>query len=204
MSTIYLSPPDVGELEETFVLDALRSGWVAPLGPTSMRSSARWPTGSASTHAVALSSGTAALHLALLAWGVGPGDTVVTSTLTFAATANAIAYTGAQPFFVDCDPATGNLDPKLLRPGRSRNCAREGRSVPIVIPVDLLGKCADYAAIDEIAREPRSAACCRTRLSRSARAYGGRPAGSFGDAAVAVVQRQQDHDHVRWRHAADR
>ena len=182
MSTIYLSPPDIGELEETYVLDALRSGWVAPLGPHVDAFEREMAERVGVDHAVALSSGTAALHLALVAWGVGPGDTVVTSTLTFVATANAIAYTGAEPFFVDCDPETGNLDPELLDLALTR-LHSEDRRVPVVIPVDLLGKCADYAAIDEIAQRHGARV-----LSDAAESVGSwredQAAGSFGDAAV--------------------
>src|SRR5262245_24199379 len=94
---VLMSPPDVGELEEEYVLRALRSGWVAPTGPevTAFESEVAERIGVG--HAVALSSGTAALHLAMLGVGVRPGDSVMVSTLTFAASANAVVYTGAQP-----------------------------------------------------------------------------------------------------------
>ncbi|WP_344725141.1 aminotransferase class I/II-fold pyridoxal phosphate-dependent enzyme, partial [Agrococcus terreus] len=111
---IHLSPPDVGQLEEQAVLTALRSGWVAPVGPDLQAFEQEMAQRIGVNHAVALVSGTAALHLGLLALGVQRGDVVITSTMTFAATANAIVYTGAEPFFVDVDPATGNLDPELL------------------------------------------------------------------------------------------
>ena len=78
-------------------------------------------------HAVGLSSGTAALHLALVSWGVGPGDVVPVSTLTFAATVNAIRYVGAEPHFVDCDEETGNLNPVLLE--RALTSQPEGYAV---------------------------------------------------------------------------
>lgn len=182
MSTIYLSPPDVSELEETYVLDALRSGWVAPLGPHVDAFEQEMATRVGVEHAVALSSGTAALHLALVAWGVGPGDTVLTSTLTFAATANSIAYTGAQPFFVDCDLATGNLDPELVDRALTRLGA-EGRPAPVVVPVDLLGKVADYAAIEEVARR-HGARVLSDAAESVGSGRGSRAAGSYGDAAV--------------------
>src|SRR4051812_26514322 len=111
---IYLSPPDTGPVEEEYLLRALRSGWVAPVGPELTAFEAELATWAGRAHAVAVSTGTAALHLGLLALGVGPGDVVVVPTLTFVATANAVVYTGAEPAFVDCDPETGNIDVGLL------------------------------------------------------------------------------------------
>ena len=141
---VFLSSPDVGELEESYLVEALRSGWVAPAGPAVDAFEREVADRSGVAHAVALSSGTAALHLALLSLGVGPGQVVVVSTLTFAATANAVAYTGAEPVFVDCDPETGNIDPALLAELLDA-LHREGRAVAAVLPVDLFGRCADYA-----------------------------------------------------------
>ena len=182
MTAIYLSAPDIGDLEESYALDALRSGWVAPLGPHVDAFEREVADRVGARYAVALSSGTAALHLALIAWGVGPGDTVVAPTLTFAATANAIAYTGAQPYFVDCDSATGNIDTALLDQALTELRAA-GASVPVIIPVDLFGKCADYSAIAEIAARHGVRV-----LSDAAESFGsssdGELAGSFGDAAV--------------------
>src|SRR5262245_12245619 len=111
---VLLSPPDVGALEESYLLRALRSGWVAPVGPDIEAFEREVATRIGTAEAVAVSSGTAALHLSLLAVGAGPGDAVVVPTLTFVATANAVTYTGAHPVFVDCDPATGNIDLALL------------------------------------------------------------------------------------------
>ncbi len=179
---ILLSPPDVGELEQQYVLDAMESGWVAPAGPDLAAFESEVADRIGVPHAVALSSGTAALHLALVAWGVGPGDVVVTSTLTFAATANAIVYTGAEPHFVDCDPVTGNVDPVLLDEALT-TLKRTGKRVAAVIPVDMLGKCCDYAAIEPIVARHKVRMLCD-----AAEAFGasrdGRPAGSIGDAAV--------------------
>ena len=133
-------------------------------------------------HAVALSSGTAALHLALVAWGIGPGDVVVTTTLTFAATVNAILYTGAEPYFVDCDAATGNIDPLMLDSALDK-LQRTGRRVPAVVVVDLMGKCADYAQIQAVADRHKVRI-----LSDAAESVGasrdGIAAGAAGDAAV--------------------
>lgn len=179
---VLLSPPDVGEVEQAYVLAAMRSGWVAPAGPDLEAFEREVADRVGVPHAVALSSGTAALHLALLSWGVGPGDIVVTSTLTFAATANAIVYTGAEPFFVDCEPETANLDARLLERALQR-LTSEGRRVPAVIPVDMLGKSADYTRIEAVARSFGARV-----LSDAAESFGashaGRPAGAHGDAAV--------------------
>ena len=179
---ILLSPPDVGELEQEYVLRAMQSGWVAPAGPDLARFEVEVAGRVGVAHAVALSSGTAALHLALVSWGVGPGDVVPVSTLTFAATVNAIRYVGAEPFFVDCEAETGNMSSDLL--ARALNHLRaEGRSVPAVVPVDMLGKCVEYHLISKLAADFGSRLLCDAAESMGA-THGGRPAGSFGDASV--------------------
>src|ERR1700704_6295558 len=94
---VFLSSPDVGETEEAYLVAALRSGWVAPAGPDLDAFEHEMAERAGTAHAVAMSSGTAALHLALLALGVGPGQVVPVPTLTFAATANAVVYAGAEP-----------------------------------------------------------------------------------------------------------
>ena len=182
MSRIYLSSPDITRVEEQFVVDAIRSGWVAPLGPQVDAFEAEMAERVGARHAVALNSGTAALHLVLVSWGVGPGDHVPTSTLTFAATANAIRYTGATPVFVDSELSTGNIDPVLLEETIVKLRA-EGKNVPAIVPVDLLGRCADYAAIAAIARQHDVKVLSDSAESLGARS-GGTLAGGFGDAAI--------------------
>lgn len=179
---IYMSSPDVGELEQQYVLAAMAGGWIAPLGPDVDAFEAEVAERVGVEHGVALSSGTAALHVALVAWGVGPGDVVPTSSMTFAATANAIAYTGAEPYFVDCDPDTGNMDPRLLASVLDE-LAASGERVGAVVPVDLLGKAVDYTAITELTDRHgvRLLADAAESLGASHR---GRAAGSFGDASV--------------------
>lgn len=179
---IYISAPDVGELEEQAVLTAMRGGWIAPLGPEVDAFEAELAQRIGRTHAIALSSGTAALHLALLAMGARPGRVVVTSTMTFAATTNAIMYTGAEPYFVDCLPETGNIDPELLR--RALTTLRaEGADVAAVLPVDLLGKAIDYTSVLEIAEEFGVPVLSDAAESLGA-THRGTPAGAFGRAAV--------------------
>jgi len=178
---ILLSPPDTGAAEEAAVIRALRGGWVAPLGPEVDAFESEMAAYTGRKHAVALASGTAALHLALLSYGVRPGDLVLTATMTFAATANAITYTGAQPVFVECD-ATGNIDVDLLDHALT-DLREQGRRVAAIVPVDLLGKVADYEGIAEIAHRAAVPVVADSAESLGAR-RGGRPAGSFGDAAI--------------------
>lgn len=167
--------------EEEAALRALRGGWVAPLGPEVDAFEREIAAYTGRQHAVALSSGTAALHLGLINLGVKPGDVVVTATMTFAATANAITYTGAEPVFVDCD-ASGNIDPELL--GHALQDLRsQGRHVAAILPVDLLGKVADYTAIQALAERDGVPVLADAAESLGAR-RGGRPAGSFGEAAA--------------------
>lgn len=179
---IHLSPPDVGPLEESYLVGALRSGWVAPTGPDldafERELAARVGVG----HAVGVSSGTAALHLALLAVGAGPGTVVIVPTLTFVATANAVVYTGAEPVFVDCDPATGNLDVNLLSEliGQLR---AEGRRIAAVVPVDMFGVCADYTSLQPLCTEA-GIPVVEDAAEALGATHGGRAAGSFGQVGV--------------------
>lgn len=146
---IYLSSPDVTDREELALVEAMRSGWIAPLGPEVDAFEAELAAFTGRTQAVALSSGTAALHLALLGVGVDRGSVVLTSTMTFAATANAITYTGATPVFVDSDES-GNVDPELLEKALADQLAR-GARVAAIVPVDLIGKVADHESIGALA-----------------------------------------------------
>lgn len=180
-SRIYLSPPDVGPEEEVAVVGALRSGWVAPLGPDVDGFEQDIAARTSRRHAVALSSGTAALHLALLDLGIGPGDVVLTATMTFAATANAVRYTGAQPVFVDCDP-TGCMSSELLDIAITDQ-RRQKASLKAVLVVDLLGRIANYEQIDKVAADHGVPV-----VSDAAESFGavtrGHPAGSFGVSAA--------------------
>lgn len=179
---IYLSSPDVSPVEEQYVVSALRSGWVAPLGPDVDKFEQELAQRVGRGHAVALSSGTAALHLALLALGVGPGDLVLTSSMTFAATANAIAYTGAEPYFIDSSPSTGNVDPELLRQAL-QSLRESGENVAAIVSVDLLGKAVDYTTIQSLADE-----YCVPLVADAAESLGAshndRPAGAWGKIAI--------------------
>lgn len=178
---IYLSSPDVTSLEEEALVRAIRSGWVAPLGPEVDAFEAELQELNQREHAVALSSGTAALHLALLTAGIGEGDLVLTSSLTFAATTNAIVYTGAEPVLIDCDE-TGNMSPAMLEAALD-TLRSEGRSVKAIVPVDLLGKVVDHARIQEIA-DTYDAIVISDAAESLGAVRDGRAAGSFGQAAI--------------------
>ncbi len=177
-SRIFLSSPDVGPAEADAVARAMASGWIAPLGPEVDAFEAELAAFCGRRHAVALSSGTAALHLGLLTLGIGPGDLVATSTMTFAATANAIAYTGAEPVFVDAD-VSGNMNPDLL----AQALDDYGDRVKAVVPVDLLGKVVDHGRIDAIAARFGVPVFSDAAESLGA-TFEGRPAASYGVAAA--------------------
>ncbi len=179
---ILLSSPDVGGREQELVAAAIESGWIAPLGPMVDAFEERIAAKCERRHAVALSSGTAALHLGLLELGARPGTAVIVPTLTFAATANAVAYCGAEPVFVDCDPETGTLSPELLERSLS-SLERAGTPVAAVVPVDLLGRCADYAALDPVCDRFGVPVVSDAAEALGAR-HGSRPAGSFGTVAA--------------------
>jgi len=179
---IYLSPPDVGPRERELLLDAFDSGWIAPLGPHVDAFEHEFAAAVGVPHAVALSSGTAALHLALETLGVGRGDEVLTSTMTFVATANAIRYVRASPVFVDASRETWNLDPDLLEQALAAR-GRAGRQAAAVIAVDLYGQCADYARIEAIC-ERYGVPLIEDAAEGLGATCGSRKAGAFGECAA--------------------
>lgn len=181
MSRIFLSKADVTDVEERYVLDAMRSGWVAPLGPEVDRFEAEIAERVGVAHGLALSSGTAALHLALLETGAGPGRTVVVPSMTFAASANAAVYTGADLVFVDADADDGNVDPALLIEAVDRLRA-DGTDIAAVMPVDLFGRTANYGAFAGALAE-REIPMVEDAAEALGARYDGRAAGSFGIAA---------------------
>ncbi len=182
MQRIYLSPPHLGPDELELVRDAFASNWIAPLGPHVDAFEAEFARVVGVPHAVALSSGTAAIHLALRLIGVRPGDAVLCPTLTFCATANPVVYEGAVPVFLDADPASWNLDPGLLREELRARAAR-GRLPRAVIAVDLYGQAADYAALLEICNH-YAIPLIEDAAEALGATYGGRMAGAFGRCAA--------------------
>jgi dTDP-4-amino-4,6-dideoxygalactose transaminase len=182
MSRVYLSPPDVGDEERQLLLDALDSGWIAPLGPYVDAFESELGQRIGVAYGVALSSGTAALHLALLLVGVGPGDDVLVPTFTFVATANAAAYIGARPVLVDCDAETWQLAPDLVAQELADR-ARRGALPKAVVSVDLYGQTADYDRLLPLCEE-YGIPLVEDAAEALGATYRGAAAGSFGQAAV--------------------
>src|SRR3954471_8551241 len=145
---IYLSSPHMGKDELAFVQEAFATNWIAPLGPHVDAFEKEFAAMVGSAHAAALSSGTAALHLALKLIGLKPGEEVFCSTLTFSASANPIAYEGGTPVFIDSERVSWNLDPARLEEAL-RDRASKGKKPRAIILVHLYGQSAD---IDAIAR----------------------------------------------------
>jgi pyridoxal phosphate-dependent aminotransferase EpsN len=143
---LYLSPPHIGPDELALVTEAFETNWVAPVGPHVDAFEREFAAYVGAEHAVALSSGTAALHLALRDLGVGPGDEVAVSDLTFCASVNPILYEGATPVFVDSERRSWNLDPNLVE-SLFRDRAARGRQVKALVPVHLYGQTADLDAL---------------------------------------------------------
>ena len=181
-SRIYLSPPAVLGDEEVAIVAALRSNWIAPLGPEVDGFERDLAQRVGVDHALALSSGTAAIHLALLAMGVKEDDVVIVPSFTFIGSVDPVMYIGAEPWFVDSEPASWNLDPTLVRAALEA-ADNEGRRVAAVIPVDLLGRCADYAPLEAVCRD-FAVPIFEDAAEALGATYRGRAAGSFGRAAA--------------------
>ncbi|HYO85017.1 MAG TPA: aminotransferase class I/II-fold pyridoxal phosphate-dependent enzyme [Dermatophilaceae bacterium] len=182
MSRILLSKADITELEAASVAAAAKSGWVAPLGPSVDAFEKALCERVGVAHGLALSSGTAALHLALLGVGAGPGTTVVVPSMTFAASANAVAYTGAEPVFVDCLLDDGNIDPQLLGLALD-DLIGEGEHVAAFVAVDLLGRTADYGRIGPLLQE-RGIILIEDAAEALGADFEGTSAGAFGVAGA--------------------
>lgn len=151
MSQIPLAEPNIGEREEKAVAEALASGFVSSVGPQVSAFEQAFADYVGSAHAVACSSGTAALHVAMQVLGVGRGSDVLCADFTFAGSANPIAYLGGEPTFIDSESRSWNLDPALVREELERR-ERAGMQMPAAIEVvHVLGQPADLAPILEIA-----------------------------------------------------
>ena len=181
MKRVYLSPPHVFGDEQSLVKDAFATNWIAPLGPHVDAFEEELQRVVDVPHAVALSSGTAALHLAMELLGVGAGDHVVCSSLTFSASANPICYQRATPVFVDCDE-TWTMDPNALEDAlRSGDAA--GRRAKAVIAVDLYGQCADYERVLQIC-DRFGVPLVEDAAEALGATYKGRSSGGFGRLGV--------------------
>lgn len=179
---IHLSSPHMGGEERRFVEEAFATNWIAPLGPHVDAFEREFADAIGASHAAALSSGTAALHLALLLVGVGPGDDVLVSTLTFSASVNPIVYLGGRPVFVDSDAASWNMDPALLAEELDRR-ARTGKLPRAVVVVHLYGQSADLAPIVE-ACERHGVALVEDAAEALGAEYRGRSPGTFGRVGI--------------------
>jgi perosamine synthetase len=172
---IPLSSPDIDEADITAVVDVLRTSRLS-LGPVLSQFEQEFAEYSGAAHGIAVSSGTAGLHLALLALGIGPGDEVIVPSFTFVAAANAIRYVGAEPIFVDIDPISLNMDPELVE----RAVTPATRALMVV---HTFGVPAELDALLEIAAQHRLKVI-EDACEAIGAEYKGRNVGSFGDAGV--------------------
>jgi dTDP-4-amino-4,6-dideoxygalactose transaminase len=179
---IYLSPPHLSGEEMKFVQEAFESNYIAPTGPMINLFEREFAEKVGIAHAVAVSSGTAAMHLAMRVLGVGAGDEVIASSLTFIGSVSPVVFQGATPVFIDSDRMSWNMDPNLLAE-EIEACRKRGRMPKAVIPTDLYGQCADMDRIRKVC-DP----CGIPVISDSAEAigssYNGRGLGSAAKAAV--------------------
>lgn len=141
----------MGGQELDFIREAFESNYIAPTGPMVDAFEREFSEKTGIPHAVALSSGTAAMHLVLRYLNVGRGDEVFASTLTFIGSVTPILFQGANPVFIDSDRDTWNMDPALLE-NELKVCADRGTLPKAVVPTDLYGQCADYHRIRDICR----------------------------------------------------
>lgn len=175
-SKIPVAEPDLSDLEEQYLVEAIRSGWVSSIGPFIDRFEREFADFCGVRYCVALANGTVALHVALLAAGVGPGDEVIVPDMTFVATAAAVRHVGAEPVLVDVDPETLTLDVELAaRAVTARTKA--------IVPVHLFGVPADMVALRALARE-RGLFLLEDAAEAHGAKIGGKPVGSLGDAAT--------------------
>ncbi|MGB9439060.1 MAG: aminotransferase class I/II-fold pyridoxal phosphate-dependent enzyme, partial [Desulfobacterales bacterium] len=179
---IFLSPPHMSGYEQKYLKEAFESNYIAPLGPQVDAFEKEFAQKIRTTHAVALSSGTAAMHLALCELGVGVGDEVFVSTLTFIGSVSPVTFLGAKPVFIDADYKTWNMDPDLLAK-ELNSCAERGRLPKAVVPTDLYGQCADYDRILEICA-PYEIPVIVDAAEALGATYKGRSAGAGAKAAV--------------------
>ena len=178
MKRIYLSSPHMSGAELEYIHEAFEQNWIAPLGPNVDAFEKAAASYCGVKEAAALSSGTAAIHLALIILGVGRGDEVITSSFTFSATVNPIVYQGATPVLVDSEPGTWNMDPELLEKAVKERLAG-GKKVKAIIPVHLYGMPARMEEIREIA-DRFEIPVIEDAAEALGSSYKGRKLGSFG------------------------
>ncbi len=179
---VLLSTPHIGEAERDFVDQAFQTNWIAPLGPNVDAFETELCTFVGSRYGAALSSGTAAIHLGLRLLGVGPGDKVFCSTLTFAASANPIVYQGAEPVFIDSEASSWNLCPKALEKAFAM-ASKEGWKPKAVIVVNLYGQSADMDPIIDLCRS-YDVPLLEDAAESLGATYKGRQSGTFGKVGI--------------------
>jgi len=179
---IFLSPPHMGGEEMTFIKEAFASNYIAPLGPQVDAFENEFSEAVGIPYAVAVASGTAAMHLALGILGVGVGDEVIASTLTFIGGVSPITFQGAHPVFIDADRLSWNMDPDLLQEELDA-CHKRGKLPKAVIPTDLYGQCVDLDRILDIC-EPYAIPVIVDAAESLGAKYKGRSSGSGGRMAV--------------------
>ncbi|MBF2064057.1 MAG: DegT/DnrJ/EryC1/StrS family aminotransferase [Calothrix sp. C42_A2020_038] len=175
---ILLSTPHMGEREQEFVKEAFETNWIAPVGPHLEAFEQEFCQVTGASYAAAVSSGTAALHLALKLIGIGYGDEVICSTLTFAASANPITYLGAKPVFIDSDRTSWNMNPDLLREALEQR-DRIGKLPKAVVLVHLYGQCADIDPIMKVC-DQYGIPLIEDAAEALGATYKGRTPGTFG------------------------
>ncbi|ADI28208.1 DegT/DnrJ/EryC1/StrS aminotransferase family protein [Geobacillus sp. C56-T3] len=175
---IYLSPPHMSGNEQKYINEAFETNWIAPLGPNVDAFEKELAEYVGSKGAAAVSSGTAAIHLALRLLGVGRGDVVFCSSLTFVASANPILYQGAEPVFIDSEPETWNMSPQALERAMEE-AKREGKLPKTVIVVNLYGQ---SAKMDEILAicDRYGVPVVEDAAESLGSAYKGKKSGTFG------------------------
>ena len=174
---IPISKPYIGEAEKQAVMEVLDSGMLAQ-GPRTAKFEERFARVCGVKHAIATSSGTTALHIALLAHGVCAGDEVITTPFTFIASANSILFTGAKPVFVDIDPETFNLDPRLVEQAVTPQ-------TKAIMPVHLYGYVCDMDALQAIA-DKHGLAIIEDACQAVGASYKDQKAGSFGTGCFSL------------------
>lgn len=179
---ILLSTPHLGDFEREYVEEAFRTNWIAPLGPNVDAFETEIATIVGAKHAAAVSSGTAAIHLALRLLNVGRDDVVFCSALTFVATANPIIYQGAEPVFIDSEPESWNMSPIALE--RALSDAKKNNKLPkAVLVVNLYGQTADMDLLTELCDHYRVPIIEDAAESLGGK-YKGRPSGSMGKIGI--------------------
>lgn len=176
---IYLSPPHMGGLEQQYVAESFATNWIAPAGPQIEAFETEFANYVGADYALAVSSGSAALHLALIELGITAGDEVLISSLTFAASAFPVLYLGATPTFIDCEETSWNMDPALLAEALSDRAAKNKLPKAVVL-VHLYGQCADIEPIAKLCKD-YGVALIEDAAEALGATYKGRAPGCFGE-----------------------